>query len=39
MPITRSGRSRSLIPEHADHRFRTKPITHSGLIDHPGTWL
>jgi site-specific DNA recombinase len=25
-----SGPSRSLIPEHADHRFRSKPITDSG---------
>jgi hypothetical protein len=25
--ITDSGRSRSLIPVHADHRFRSKSIT------------
>jgi hypothetical protein len=26
----RTGPSRSLIPEQADHRFRSKPITGSG---------
>jgi hypothetical protein len=26
MPITDSGASRSVIPEEADHRFRSMPI-------------
>jgi transposase len=29
-PGAGSGPSRSRIPEHADHRFRSKPITDSG---------
>jgi hypothetical protein len=35
MSITHSGPCRSLIPEQADHLFRTKPITDSGQADHP----
>jgi hypothetical protein len=31
MPITRSGACRSLVPEHADHLFRPKPITGRSL--------
>jgi hypothetical protein len=33
MPITDSGACRSLIPAHADHRFRAMPITDSGHAD------
>jgi hypothetical protein len=35
MPNTRSGRSRTVIPEQAEHPFRAKPNAHSGHAEHP----